>query len=73
MRSTQRSSHSTSRNDVVLRVPGLEGRPLGLQAARSGIPVAILGYPEKGPFTVTPARIGQTTNVITDAPTVAGQ
>jgi S1-C subfamily serine protease len=55
------------RNDIaVLRVPELEGRPLGLEAARSGVPVAILGYPENGPFTVTPARIGQTTSVITD-------
>jgi len=55
------------KNDIaILRVPGLEGRPLGLEAARSGIPVAILGYPENGPFTVTPARVGQTTSVITD-------
>ena len=56
-----------TRNDVaVLRVPGLRGRPLRLQAARSGVPVVILGYPENGPFEVTPARIGQTTSVITD-------
>ena len=56
-----------ARNDIaVLRVPGLQGRPLRLEAARSGIPVAILGYPENGPFAVTPARIGQTTSVITD-------
>jgi S1-C subfamily serine protease len=56
-----------TRNDVaVLRVPGLTGRPLRLQAARSGVPVAILGYPENGPFAVTPARIGQTTSVVTD-------
>ena len=56
-----------TRNDIaVLRVPGLRGRPLRFDAARSGLPVAILGYPENGPFTVTPARIGQTTSVITD-------
>ena len=53
------------RNDIaVLRVPGLEGEPLPLAAPSSGAAVAILGYPESGPFTATPGRIGKTANVL---------
>jgi S1-C subfamily serine protease len=53
------------RNDVaVLRVPGLEAEPLSLAAPEPGVAVAILGYPEGGPFTVTPGRIGKTANVL---------
>jgi S1-C subfamily serine protease len=49
-------------NDIaVLRVPGLSGRPLPLADARPGASVAVLGYPEDGPFDATPARIGTTT------------
>jgi S1-C subfamily serine protease len=49
------------RNDVaVLRVSSLGLRPLPLGAARPGTAVAVLGYPENGPFTATPARIGKT-------------
>ena len=56
-----------ARNDVaVLRVPGLGGRPLQLVEPGEGTAVAILGFPENGPFTATPARIGQTGNVLTD-------
>ncbi len=55
------------RDDVaVLRVPGLGSRPLTLVDPVQGKSVAILGYPENGPFTATPARIGQTGDVLTD-------
>jgi S1-C subfamily serine protease len=54
-----------SRNDVaVLRVRGLPARPLRLAGPTPGAPVAILGYPENGPFTATPGRIGRTTAVL---------
>jgi S1-C subfamily serine protease len=58
-----------STNDVaVLRVPGLGRRPLPLVNARPGVAVAVLGYPEDGPFNATPARIGTTiTALLTDA------
>jgi S1-C subfamily serine protease len=49
------------RNDVaVLRVGNLGLRGLPLATARAGTAVAVLGFPENGPFTVTPARIGRT-------------
>ena len=55
------------RNDVaVLRVPGLDGRALPLADPEEGLAVAILGYPENGPFTATAGRIGQTGTVLTD-------
>jgi S1-C subfamily serine protease len=50
----------------VLRVAGLGARPLPLVDPVEGQAVAILGYPESGPFTATPGRIGQTGPVITD-------
>jgi S1-C subfamily serine protease len=54
------------RNDVaVLRVPGLVARPLRLAEPDPGEPVAILGYPEDGPFTVAPGRIGRTIALLT--------
>jgi S1-C subfamily serine protease len=50
-----------SRNDVaVLRVDGLGSAPLPLVDPRPGAAVAILGYPENGPLTATPGRIGRT-------------
>lgn len=54
------------RNDIaVLRsevsLPALTMR----SGARSGSAAAVIGYPEDGPLTVTPARIGETRNVIT--------
>jgi uncharacterized membrane protein required for colicin V production len=53
-----------SRNDVaILRVQGLGLRSLRLVDARPGTPVAVLGFPEDGPFTATPARIGGTSLV----------
>ena len=53
-----------SRNDVaVLRVPGLAARPLALVDPEPGAAVAILGYPEDGPFDAKPGRIGGTVAV----------
>jgi S1-C subfamily serine protease len=49
------------KNDVaVLRVPDLEGRPLRLADPERRVPVVLLGYPENGPLTRTPARLGAT-------------
>jgi S1-C subfamily serine protease len=59
--------HFDPRNDVaVLRVAGLGARPLELADPVEGAAVAILGYPENGPFAATPGRIGQTGAVLTD-------
>ena len=52
-------------NDVaVLRVHGLDASPLPLAEARPGASVAILGFPESGPFTASAGRIGQTRPVL---------
>ena len=59
--------HYDPRNDLaILHVPGLALRSLAL-APRvvSGTPAAVLGYPEDGPFTVSPARIGNTGTAVT--------
>ena len=55
------------RNDVaVLRVHGGPAvAPLRLADPRPGAAVAILGYPENGPLTATPGRIGRTAVVLT--------
>ena len=56
-----------ARDDVaVLRVAGQGTRPLPLVDPVEGEAVAILGYPESGPFTASPGRIGQTGTVLTD-------
>ena len=56
-----------TRNDIaVLHVGQLGLRPLPLAPARSGTPVAVLGFPENGPFTATPARIGRTSVVLAE-------
>jgi S1-C subfamily serine protease len=53
-----------SRNDVaVLRVPGLVAPALAVVDAVPGTGVAILGYPDDGPFTATAGRIGGTVRV----------
>jgi S1-C subfamily serine protease len=54
------------RNDVaVLRVPRLRGvAPLPLAEPERGEPVAILGFPENGPYDVTPGRVGDTLPVV---------
>src|SRR5207237_9059056 len=41
-------------------------RPLALAPAKPGTPVAVLGFPENGPFTATPARIGRTSVVLAE-------
>jgi len=53
-------------NDVaVLRVPGLSGTPLRLGPdPRSGTAAAIIGYPEDGPLSVRPGRVGATEQAI---------
>jgi S1-C subfamily serine protease len=54
--------HYDPRNDLaILRVPGLGLPELGLAPqVSSGTPAAVLGYPENGPFTISPVRIGST-------------
>ena len=55
------------RNDVaVLRVTGVRAPPLELVDPEEGQAVAILGYPEGGPFSAVAGRIGQTGAVLTD-------
>ena len=49
---------------AVLRVPELQGRPLPLAAPARGVPVALVGYPENGPLTRTPGRLGSTQEVV---------
>jgi S1-C subfamily serine protease len=56
-----------TRNDIaVLLINDLGLRPLSLARAKSGTPVAVLGFPENGPFTATPARIGRTSVVLAE-------
>ncbi len=53
------------RDDVaVLRVPGLDARPLRLGDGRDGESVAILGYPEGGGLRAVAGRIGRTVTVL---------
>jgi uncharacterized membrane protein required for colicin V production len=53
-------------NDVaVLRVSGLDLKPLQLADPQSGASVAILGYPLDGNLTAAPGRIGKTAAVLT--------
>jgi S1-C subfamily serine protease len=53
-------------NDVaVLRVDGVRVAPLRVTAPIDGASVAIVGYPEDGPLTTTPGRIGRTQRVFT--------
>ena len=60
--------HFEPRNDLaVLRVDGLSGAPVPLaSAAPRGTAAAVLGFPENGPFTVAPARLGPTTTVLSE-------
>lgn len=56
-----------SKNDIaVLRVRGLRARPLAMSDPDSGERVAVLGYPENGPFTATPGVLGNTVSVIAE-------
>jgi uncharacterized membrane protein required for colicin V production len=52
-------------NDLaVLRVPGLRVPALALATPERSIPVALVGYPQNGPLTRTPARLGGTADAI---------
>jgi S1-C subfamily serine protease len=48
---------------ALLRVPGLHARALSAAPPLPGAPAAIVGYPENGPLTATPARTGPTQRV----------
>ena len=51
-------------NDIALvRVPGLEGRPLPLGTPARGETAALLGYPLNGPYRTTPVRLGGTSRL----------
>jgi S1-C subfamily serine protease len=54
-------------NDVaILRVHGVVPAPLRMRRnAQRGRAVAIVGYPENGPLTATPGRVGDTSTVLT--------
>ncbi|MBA2765080.1 MAG: MarP family serine protease [Thermoleophilaceae bacterium] len=59
--------HFDPRNDLaVLRATGVQGTPpLPIDnAPRPGTPAAILGFPENGPSSVEPGRIGETEEVV---------
>ena len=58
--------HFDPRNDIaVLSVPGLDAPALELRSgARVGAPVAILGYPENGPYRSVAGRLGATRTVL---------
>jgi S1-C subfamily serine protease len=52
---------------AILRVPGLQERPLKLaHNTPAGTAAGILGYPLDGPFDVEPGRVGQTETVSTE-------
>jgi uncharacterized membrane protein required for colicin V production len=52
-------------NDLaVLRVPGLGATPLVLAQPERSTPVALVGYPQNGPLTRTPGRLGGTADVL---------
>lgn len=51
---------------AVLRVAGLGAVPLETASPVEGQSVAILGYPENGPFTATPGRVGETRVVLAE-------
>jgi S1-C subfamily serine protease len=60
--------HYDPANDLaVLQVDGLSAPALPLVSApERGTEAAVLGYPENGPLTTTPARLGQTGEVISE-------
>ena len=57
--------HYDTLNDLaILRVPGLSLSPLELApSAAKGAEAAVIGYPENGPLTISPARLGRTGEV----------
>jgi S1-C subfamily serine protease len=57
-------------NDIaVLHVPALAARPLPFAEPHEGESVAILGYPENGPFDARAGRIGVTTRALVNGRT----
>jgi len=55
------------KNDIaVLRVKELRLPPLRLTEPRNSEPVALLGFPENGPFAIRAGRVGDTTRVISN-------
>jgi uncharacterized membrane protein required for colicin V production len=53
------------RQDIaILRVPGLKAPPLRFVEPHNGDSVAILGFPENGPFDARPGRVGATADVL---------
>jgi S1-C subfamily serine protease len=55
------------KNDIaVLRVDNLRLSPLRLAEPRASEPVALLGFPENGPFDIRAGRVGETTRVISN-------
>ena len=49
---------------AVLRVPRLRARPLPIAEPTVGASVAILGYPENGPFDARAGRVGNTVDAV---------
>ena len=50
-----------ARNDLaLLRVPGLDGRPLRHAKPEANVAVVVLGFPENGPYVAIPGRLGVT-------------
>jgi S1-C subfamily serine protease len=59
--------HFDTRNDLAVLRVGLDLPALPRVAdPRRGTRAAVLGYPENGPFTITPARFGGTSSVISE-------
>lgn len=55
------------RNDIaVLRVPGLQAPAISIADPAAGSTVAILGYPEDGPFDARAGRVGVTSDVLVE-------
>lgn len=52
-------------NDVaVVSVPGLRALAFETAPAEQGAAAALLGYPENGPYTAVPARVGRTVTLV---------
>jgi S1-C subfamily serine protease len=59
--------HYEPRNDIaVLAVDGLDAPTLPFGEPRSGREGAVLGYPENGPLTLSPARLGSTGSALSE-------
>jgi S1-C subfamily serine protease len=57
--------HFDATNDLaILRIPGLRARPLALADSDRGTAVALVGYPENGPLSRTPGRLGGTRPIL---------